>query len=334
MKGDTMGIEFDGSINSNSLGFTKNEVTQKSVNPELTRIGQIMTSSGSGNIEVTPELEEMLVKAGFGKKHEPTPEEKEALDKLNEKVSSTGISYGDANKKIDEVREKYNDDKYYTEVTVQREQPKDIAIYYPPVKQKVFDPSKLPEPAKTEYMEATEAKKEIENNNTALAKKAGINPAGKPKPDIESGNIDDKFSPLLEKLGIKGKDKELTEKEKQARAKLDEKQSSTGIKYKDAKAKVEELKAKYQDSCRSKFESKQPEEILIYIEPYEAFDPYLIPEPDRSAYFDALNSMQEIESANSALVSQGGLSMTPSPSRNYAGIGQDPFNILKNKSLY
>lgn len=323
-----MGIEFDGSVNSNSIGFTGKEGTQNSVNPELARIGQIMTSSGSNNIEVTPELEEMLLKAGFGKKNAPTPEEKEALENLNEKVSSTGISYADANKKIDEIKEKYNDDKYYTEVTVQREQPKEIAIYYPPTKQKVFDPSKLPEPAKTEYMEATEAKQEIENNNTALAKKAGINPTGKPKPYVEEGNIDDKLTHIFEKLGIKVKDKELTEKQKQARAKLDEKQSSTGIKYKDAKAKVEELKAKYQDSCKSRFEAKQPEEVLIYIHPYEAFDPYKIPEPDKSAYFDALNAMQEIEGANSALVAQGGLSMTPLPSRNYSGI--DSFNNLKD----
>lgn len=334
MKGDTMGIEFDGSVNSNNQVFGKSYARKVIIDPEFNRIGEMLGSSGSKSIEITPEAEALLIKAGFGKKHEPAPEEKEALGQLNEKVSSTGISYGDANKKIDEVKEKYKDDKYYTEVTVEREQPKNLAVYYPPIKQKVFDPSKLPEPAKTEYMEATEAKKEIENNNTALAKKAGITPAGKEKPGIESGNIDGDFAVLLEKLGIKGKDKELTEKQKQARAKLDEKTASTGIKYKDAKSKVEELKAKYQDSCRSKFESQQPKDIYIYIAPYEDFDPYKIPEPDKSAYFEALNSIQEIEGSNSALLAQGGLSLTPSPSRNYAGIGKDPFNISKGNVLY
>lgn len=311
-----MGIEFNGDINLNKLDLNNNVKSQKTTFSNLNpaEIGGLLRNRGTEPVEISGDLTERLIKSGYIKKSEPTPEQKEALSKLNEKVSSTGISYGDANKKIDEIREKYNDDKYFTEVTVEREQPKNIAIYYPPVKKKVFDESKLPEPARTEYKEAMEAKKEIENNNTALAKKAGITPPGKDKAPVAGQDMSD----LLKKAGLKPAETELTEKQKAAREKLDEKQASTGVKYKDAKATLSELKEKYKDSCISAFESQQPKDIQIYIMPYEAFDPYKIPEPDRTAYFDALAAVNEIEESNSALLSQAGLSRTEQPSQNYA----------------
>lgn len=131
------------------------------------------------------------------------------------------------------------------------------------------------------------------------------------------------LSGLLDKLkGFAGVTKqEPTEKQKAARQKLDEKQSSTGVTYKDAKAVISNLTEKYKNdpSCKSKFESEQPKNTAQYIMPYEGFDPYKIPEPDRSAYFEALASVNEIEKNNSALLAQGGLSRTAQPSTNYAG---------------
>ena len=161
------------------------------------------------------------------------------------------------------------------------------------------------------------AKEEIENNNAALAKKAAIYPSGHTKPPVAGRDADEVLAAVVGESGLKPE--EPTEKQKAARAKLDEKQSSTGVKYKDAKAVIAQLTEKYKDSCRSEFESKQPTGILIYIMPYEAFDPYKIPEPDKTAYFDALAVITEIEQQNSALLQQAGLSMTPQPNQNYAG---------------
>lgn len=318
-----MGIEFNGNrdirINNPDAGkIEKLPYITGGVKLDPAEIGNLLRSQGEPTIDLTenPEILDLAESLGLVKRHEPTPEELEARAQLDEKVSSTGISYKDANKKIDEIRDKYNDDKYYTEVLVEREQPRELMVYYPPIKQKVFDESKLPEPARTEYREAMEAKKEIENNNTALAKKAGITPQSKDEAPIASPEMP-RIRELLEKLGG-GTNVELTEKQKAAREKLDEKKSSTGVTYKDAKAKLAELKEKYEDLCTSWFNSKQPKNIALFIPPYEAFDPYKIPEPDKTAYFDALASIQEIEKANSALVAQGGLSKTPQPSQDYA----------------
>lgn len=54
------------------------------------------------------------------------------------------------------------------------------------------------------------------------------------------------------------------------------------------------IQGKYENDkqYRSMFESKQPTDgRMIYMLPYEAFDPYKIPEPDRSDYFKALASV-------------------------------------------
>lgn len=323
-----MGIEFNGDIKFNKADAVLNlKKKDDSAGSNLTQIGDLLGAKGNQNTaEIVKEinLTDILSAGGFPKKLERTPEQKEALAELNKKVSSTGISYGEATAKIDEIREKYNDDKYFKEVTIRDNQPKNsdrymIDIVRLPIKYKVFDESKLPEPARTEYREAMAAKEEIENNNTALAKKAGINPSGHDKPPVAGREISEGLADVLKRAGgIKAE--EPTEKQKAARAKLDEKQSSTGVKYKDAKAVIDQLTEKYKDSCRSEFESQQPTNgILIYIMPYEAFDPYKIPEPDRTAYFDALAAVTEIEQQNSALLQQGGLSMTPQPNRNYAG---------------
>ena len=327
-----MGIEFNGDIKFNKSDVISNlKKKDDATNSNPTLIGDLLGSKVDKNaftigkeITIDEDFIEKLVDAGLATKFERTPEQQKALEELNEKVSSTGISYGEATAKIDEIRVKYNDDKYFKEVTIRDNQPKNsdryIDIVRFPIKHKVFDESKLPEPARTEYREAMAAKEEIENNNTALAKKAGINPSGHDKPPVAGREISEGLADVLKRAGgIKAE--EPTEKQKAARAKLDEKQSSTGVKYKDAKAVINQLTEKYKDSCRSEFESQQPTNgILIYIMPYEAFDPYKIPEPDRTAYFDALAAVTEIEQQNSALLQQGGLSMTPQPNRNYAGM--------------
>ena len=119
----------------------------------------------------------------------------------------------------------------------------------------------------------------------------------------------------IRSLGI---NTELTEKQKEARQKLDQKKSSADVTYKDAKDALAKIKGKYEKDKQywSTFESKQPKDIMVYIQPYQALDPYKIPEPDRSAYFDALASVMEIEQNNSALFEQTGLApttKTPSP---------------------
>ena len=320
-----MSIEFNGNkeiriSNPDVDPKSKALIAQDTVKLNPSEIGDLLRSRGAQTVNYIDEdkIFNLAESMGLVKRHEPTPEEREAMSQLNEKVSSTGISYGDANKKIDEIREKYNDDKYYTEVIEERQQPRGTLIYYPPVKRRVFDESKLPEPARTEYREAMDAQEEILNNNAALARKAGLQPQGRKEPPVSTGG-----NVFLEEAIAKltGNNKpELTEKQKAARAKLDEKQSSTGVSYKEAQALISELTEKYKDSCVSKFESPQPKDLAIYMAPYEAFDPYKIPEPDRTAYFDALASIHEIEAENSALVKQGGLPMTPQPSQNYAGM--------------
>lgn len=112
-----------------------------------------------------------------------------------------------------------------------------------------------------------------------------------------------------------------TEKQKAARQKLDEKVSSTGMNYKDAKAAISKLKEKYgkDEKYQSKFESEQPKDgRMSYILPYKAFDPHKLPEPAKSEYFEALATMQEIEGANSALLQQAGLQPSETPPTNYS----------------
>lgn len=119
---------------------------------------------------------------------------------------------------------------------------------------------------------------------------------------------------------LNGTAAEPNEKQKAARKQLDEKVSSTGMKYKDAQATISKLKEHYgkDKKYQSTFESKQSDELLVYIPPYKAFDPYKIPEPAKSEYFEAIATMQEIEGSNSALLQQSGLQKTETPSKNYA----------------
>lgn len=327
-----MAIEFNGNINFSKQDAKKTNLND-SDNGALKRLAlnneiikELKKKTPQGEVEFKQDLWQKTIDPADAKKliesltesrleglpgistqEVLTPEQKKARAELDKKVSSTGISYAEANKTIDEIRKKYTDDKYFTEKTVESEQPENILIYIPPKKTKEFDPSKLPEPDRTQYKEAVEAKYEIENNNDALVKKAGIKKSKLPEfLTVDLSKIKKAITGLTETV-------EPTEKEKAARAKLDEKVSSTGVKYKDAKAQLEKLQKQYEASCRSKFESKQPENITVYIAPYEGFDPYKIPEPDKTAYFEALACVMEIEKSNSALVAQAGIEASEMP---------------------
>ena len=121
---------------------------------------------------------------------------------------------------------------------------------------------------------------------------------------------------LARGLGLRPR--ELTDEEKAARKELNNKVASNGIDYKNAKATLEEITKQYKDTCRSKFNSAQSSNLMVYIGPYEAFDPYKIPDAkDKKRYFTALAAIQEIENTNSALLHQAGLNATPSPSKDY-----------------
>lgn len=264
-----------------------------------------------------------------------SPQEREAAKaEIDQKVSSTGISYQDANKTITEIEKQYSDDKYFTEweENIDRNKIRDegaIRILrddFPSiVKHKDFNPNKLPEPAKTQYKEAVAAKREIEQNNSALVKKAGITPV-KEKVD----RIDfPKFGLGLAFDGL-GKPEELTPKQIASREKIGEQVASNGIKYSDAKTIAEALHNKYMNdpSCSSYYPSHSPKTRDRTILPDErpiydlainlkSFDPFKMPEPDRTQYFEAINAMREIEHKNSALFEQTGYTTTPQPKRGY-----------------
>lgn len=273
------------------------------ITPEdLAKIGKALAPSNSSSMN------------GITLQSELTEENIAARNNLDEKVSSTDISYKEANRIIDEIREKYNDDKYY--VLDDANVSDGFAMRF---QTKKFNPSKLPEPAQTQYRDAVAAKNEIENNNQALVKKAG--PAVNHQTDNDFKNPLSSFDPFLasnpiaKALNKFAKNAVVTEAQKAARNKLDEKNSSSGIKYKDAKNTLAEITEKYKDNpdCRSKFESEQPKNIAIYILPHEDFDPYKLPEPDKTKYFEALDAAIEIEKQNSALVQKAGTGETQRP---------------------
>lgn len=306
-----MGIEFNGdmklNLNTSQLGFLKNPKVGGTNDSD---IGKLLSSFGQKGINLKDDPLGQLVANAADINIEESPKIKAAKSELSGKVSSSGISYADAESKIKEIKDKYNGDEYKTEVPV------DTGGLLVHKTMKKFDSSKLPEPARTEYQEAMEAKNEIEKNNAALVKKAGITPLD--KEDIVSSGKDVKISgELLKAMGFEGVNL-ATEKQKAARAKMDEKVSSTGVKYKDAKAVLDELTDKYgkDKEYQSEFYALPTEHAVIRT--HKAFDPYKLPEPDKSAYFEALQSVLEIEDANSALQAQTGLPAAKMPPQNYS----------------
>jgi len=256
----------------------------------------------------------------------PTPEQEakkaEAKAKLDDKESSTGIKYKDAAKTIADIEAQYNSDEYFEEEVIDDKMKKLSEFIGNPIKpRKHFAPDKLPEPARTQYKEAKAAKTEIEQNNRALAQQAGIKVADR---DAAGTSKPSRFEEISDIALLGTKPKEPTEKELEARNKLNEKTSSNGIKYADAKETLKKLKEKYKNdpNCRSKFDDNTEMNKLpaggstaAYYPPYEAFDAYKIPEPDKTEYFKALKAAQEIESTNSALFMQTGLALTPTPEK-------------------
>ncbi len=304
------------------VGGTASNSVRPMTPEDMAKIGKELGVNASGNSSLK----------GIAIQAQPTEENKAARSMLDEKVSSTDISYKDANRIIDEIREKYNDDKYYVLDNANND-----ATFAVLRQVRKFDPSKLPEPAQTQYKDAVAAKNEIENNNQALVKKAG--PAVNHQTDNDYKNPLNSFTippflesnPIFKVLNKYAQKPELSEAQKAARNKLDEKTSSTGIKYKDAKNTLAEIVDKYKDNpdCKSMVESEQPKYIYSYIMPHEVFDPYKLPEPDKTKYFEALEAAIEIENQNSALVQKAGLGKTQRPEQEMRPIYyKDDGNIL------
>lgn len=335
-----MGIDFNGKVPEKRI-IGQNEKPEVSIhrlekiNIDPAEIGKLLGKKGIADDDLREKVEKFLEESKLpprlkelagNVKQEPTEANLEAKAKLDELVSSTGIKYSDAEQTINDIRAKYTDDKYFSKRIVdpntKRHAGSDFAIYYKPYEVKQFNPNKLPEPARTQYMEAVAAKEEINNNNEALVKAAG--PAASDIPDDAKGiflsRVDgnDKLAELMKKAGLV-KEKEVTEKQQAAREQLNDKVSSTGMRYEDAKNTLDEIVEKYKDDpkCQSKFESKQPKDIAIYVLPQEKFDPHKLPEPARTQYFEALDSVKEIQEKNSALVKQADLPFVQEPPTNY-----------------
>lgn len=335
-----MGIDFNGKVPEKRI-IGQNEKPEVSIhrlekiNIDPAEIGKLLGKKGIADDDLREKVEKFLEESKLppglkelagNVKQEPTEANLEAKAKLDELVSSTGIKYSDAEQTINDIRAKYTDDKYFSKKIVDPNQ-KEYAgthtmLYYKPYEVKQFNPNKLPEPARTQYMEAVAAKEEINNNNEALVKAAG--PAASDIPDDAKGiflsRVDgnDKLAELMKKAGLV-KEKEVTEKQQAAREQLNDKVSSTGMRYEDAKNTLDEIVEKYKDDpkCQSKFESKQPKDIAIYVLPQEKFDPHKLPEPARTQYFEALDSVKEIQEKNSALVKQADLPFIQEPPTNY-----------------
>lgn len=338
-----MGIDFNGNIQKRIIGQNdKPEVgihKLEKMNIDPAEIGKLLGKKGNADDDIIESFEKFLKQSKqppvFNKqageellkelKQEPTKENLEAKAKLDELVSSTGIKYSDAEKTINDMRAKYTDDKYFSKKIVDpnQKEPDGIhnMIYTKPYEVKQFNPNKLPEPARTQYMEAVAAKEEIHNNNEGLVKAAGPEASDIPN-DAQSTLYavrNDKLAELMEKSGLIKKE-ELTETQKAAREQLNDKVSSTGVRYEDAKKTLDEIVEKYKNDPKyqSKFESVQSKDRAIYIPPREAFDPYKLPEPARTQYFDSLNCLQEIQKKNSALVKLADMQFVHDPPTNYA----------------
>ena len=341
-----MGIDFNGKVPEKRI-IGQNDKPEVSIhrlekiNIDPAEIGKLLGKKGNAGDKIkeyfAPILESKeppVINEPAGKKllelkqekQEPTEANLEAKAKLDELVSSTGIKYSDAEQTINDIRAKYTDDKYFSKKIVDPNQKKYDGVYYAiyekPYEVKQFNPNKLPEPARTQYMEAVAAKEEIHNNNEALVKAAG--PAASGIPDDAKGiflsRVDgnDRLAEIMKKSGLV-KEKEVTEKQQTAREQLNDKVSSDGMRYEDAKNTLDEIVEKYKDDpkCQSKFESNQPKNIAIYIAPREGFDPYMLPEPARTQYFEALDCVKEIQEKNSALVKQADLPFVQDPPTNY-----------------
>ena len=248
-----------------------------------------------------------------------TAEQKEARAEMNSKKSSIGISYADAKAKIAEILQKYSN--CYDEVENSNEAPSDEKgevnlTYRKPTKTKVFNPDKLPEPAKTEYKEAMASMQEIENANPALSQKGGIKVTQIKNETTKSSPFANFDKTSFEGIGFKPAPKpEPTETQKSARAKLNEKVSSKGISYKDAKATIENITKQYENNpdYQSNFTQEQSGTRTSVHYSVKAFDPYKLKGANREVYFNALSAIKEIETANYALLTQAGLKLTKEP---------------------
>ncbi len=89
---------------------------------------------------------------------------------------------------------------------------------------------------------------------------------------------------------------ELKAKQDAALEKLDQKKSSMGITYAEARKTMEEIEAKH----------KQNNNPILMMLAMQKFDPTKLEEPDKSRYFQAMAACIEIENANPDLAMEAG----------------------------
>ena len=297
-------------------------------------------------------LDPMMIPVGGGKYINPeamkelspprkvTPETRKAKAELDKKYSSTGLSYANAEKKIAQIRKKYTDSKYFTTERVLVKGPKGPApIMYKAFESdeiadfnkeydhfeevKKFDPSKLPEPDRSEYMDAVASKKEIEYNNSDLAYQAAPSTTHPENDDYVTQERNPMLNFSIDKDG-NIKEKEITPKQKEARDKFNKLATSNYISYKEATETIEKIKNKYKDAKYQKFVSdpnQDPGSLRNY--GHSEIDVNKIPEPDKSLYLSMLNAAMDIEAKNSALFAQTGLEPH-----------EDPFKIDSSAIIY
>lgn len=263
----------------------------------------------NSNLDLKTTMQKLL-----GKEQKPSPEQKAALQELETKLSSTGINYKDAKKIMNEIEAKYSNCWVTTTEEAHRANNNEIQIFtYSTITKKMFDVSKLPEPDKSNYINAKASVIEIQHNNSALATKAGVELL-----EDNSTQATD-LSAILDITRARGlgQTREMSDAKKKARAELDSKVSSSGMSYKDAKAIIDKIVAENKDNpdYQSEFESEQDSKLLIYNEPTKGFDVYKLPYGLKEKYFEALDAIQEIENNNYALLTEAGLSKTEEPKK-------------------
>lgn len=172
------------------------------INIDPAEIGKLLGKKGIADDDLREKVEKFLEESKLppglkelagNVKQEPTEANLEAKAKLDELVSSTGIKYSDAEQTINDIRAKYTDDKYFSKKIVdpntKRHAGSDFAIYYKPYEVKQFNPIKLPEPARTQYFEALDCVKEIQEKNSALVKLADLPFIQEPPTNYYTGGV-------------------------------------------------------------------------------------------------------------------------------------------------
>ncbi len=218
---------------------------------------------------------------------QPTQANQEARAQLDDKVSSTGIKYSDAEKRIQKIRDKYKNDE-------------NVNPYDPTIKcygheqKRIFTPYQLPEPDRSQYYEALCAKLEIEMNNSELVEKAGN--------AVSKLNRHERISSFYENQD--------RTKMQEAAALLDTKKASNDLSYRDAKVVVKQMTEKIK-----KYRKDNNIKTLLVRSKQNKNKPYTeeeikklggLSDAEVKQFVGALNALKELEKTNYALLMQAG----------------------------